>query len=226
MHPDTDIYLQVRRKEGRIFSDDIVRQLPDLPADHVFCHEWKVRAASAGRMLGYLEGLNRPLTILDLGCGNGWLTHRVAQTGESRVIGLDRNRLELEQAARVFGSGSRLLWAESNILSAPFAQASFDIILVAAAIQYFPDLRRLILALRALLAPGGEIHLLDSPLYAPEALAAARERSRQYYENLGIPRMAEFYHHHPVTDLDAFNPVFLYRPARDDSPFPWIRLQP
>lgn len=208
-----------------MYSDDILRQLPQVANDHPLVREWQVRALSARRLLSYLDSLNRPLTILDLGCGNGWLTHHLAGAVNRRVVGSDRNRVELQQAARVFGSDDRVLWAESNILSAPFAPGSFDVVLVVAAIQYFPDLRRLILALLELLRSDGEVHLLDSPLYAPDEVAAARERSRKYYENLGFSEMAKYYHHHAVTLLDSFAPVYLYKPQPGDSPFPWIRLQ-
>ena len=83
--------------------------------------------------------------------------------------------------------------------------------------------------LSPLLKARGEIHILDSPLYSIDALPGARERSRQYYENLGFPEMAANYHHHSAEALTAYRPTWLYippsPPSRDDSPFPWVSLR-
>jgi hypothetical protein len=96
-------------------------------------------------------------------------------------------------------------------------------------LQYFPDLPALIRALRPLLASGGEIHILDSPFYSPEAVPAARERTRRYYAELGFPLMASHYHHHSFAGLDPYTFDCLYDPSSaaahsGDSPFPWIRV--
>ncbi len=39
-----DLYLRVREKEGRLYSDQIVARLPDIPADHPLVDEWRARA--------------------------------------------------------------------------------------------------------------------------------------------------------------------------------------
>jgi len=226
-------YLSVRRKEGRVYSDEIVSQLPNVPDDHPLQEEWRARAASSHRLARYLAGLGRPLRMLDLGCGNGWLASRLAEAADLSVVGLDRNHVELDQARRVFSHRSELSWVGADIFRAPFPAQSFDIILIACAIQYFADIALLIRTLRPLLATRGEIHIVDSPFYLPQQLPAARQRSRSYYTNLGFPEMATHYHHHPSTVLDAYRPVYLYTPdktsrhaeSRPDSPFSWICIR-
>ena len=109
----------------------------------------------------------------------------------------------------------------------------FDTIVLASVIQYFPDLPNLLQALRGLLRPGGEIHLVDSPLYPLDAVPAARERTQAYYTSLGFPEMANHYYHHPEDALVGLPARWLYLPGnlsarlsrwrgRDASPFPWI----
>ncbi len=71
--------------------------------------------------------------------------------------------------------------------------------MVASVIQYFPDLPALIRGLRKLLTKRGEVHIIDSPLYGEQGLAAARERTRAYYAGLGFPEMGEQYFHHTPT---------------------------
>jgi SAM-dependent methyltransferase len=232
---DSDLYLHVREKEGRLYSDEVVRGLPGLPPAHPLRAEWRARAASAARLCAYLAQLARPLTILELGCGNGWLTNRLAQVQDCRAVGVDLNHHELSQAARLF-AGHRLTFLAADIFQAPFGERSFDAIIIASAIQYFPDPSALIRRLMPLLSERGEIHVLDSPLYAPSEIADARARTQAHYAALGFPEMAGHYHHHTLDALAGFHPTLLYDPRSPlarlrrrlrlaDSPFPWIRLR-
>ncbi len=124
----------------------------------------------------------------------------------------------------------------ADIFQPPFLPASFNIIVVASVIQYFPDLPVLIRGLRKLLAKRGEVHIIDSTLYGEQELAAARERTEAYYAGLGFPQMAEQYFHHTRGELDEFSPRWLYRPnsiearisrglGQKGSPFPWICIE-
>ncbi len=232
----SDIYSRVREKDGRLYSDDVVGRLPDLPGAHPLRTEWRARAASAARLCAHLAQLSRPLTILELGCGNGWLANRLARLHSCRVVGVDLNHFELSQAARVFAGNHRLMLLIADIFHAPFCERSFDTIIIASAIQYFPDLPMLIQRLTPLLSERGEIHILDSPLYPPSEVAEARARTQAYYAALGFPEMADHYHHHLLDTLAGFHPVRLYDPQSPlarlrrlfhlvDSPFPWIRLR-
>ena len=112
-----------------------------------------------------------------------------------------------------------------------------NVVVLASVVQYVPDLWVAVARLLGWLAPGGELHVLDSPLYRPEEIAAARERTRRYYAQLGVPQMAEAYHHHAWSALDGFDVDVAYRPdsvrrrlerrlGRVRSPFPWIRIRP
>jgi SAM-dependent methyltransferase len=234
MNP-VDLYLSVREKEGRLYPDDLAARLPDLPPEHPLSGEWRARAASCEWLKRYLARSSQPLAILELGCGNGWLSNQLAGIPSTWVCGLDRNPLELAQAVRLF-AGSNLVFLEADISSLPFSLRSFDVILLASVIQYIADLPALILRLKPLLKPGGEIHLLDSPLYRPGELLSARQRSRSYYASLGIPEMAGHYFHHPVSALEPFSAHWLYRPdslkarlarrfGEAVSPFPWVCLR-
>lgn len=234
MKESVELYVRVRRAEGRLYPDEVVRNLPEIPAEHPLRPEWKARASSAGRLLRYLSRFSEPLRILDLGCGNGWLAQRLARGIGARATGVDLNQIELAQACRVFGQRPGLRWVAADIRAPPFPPGSFEVVVIAASIQYFPSIPRLMDALCPLLVRGGEVHLLDSPLYADDAVAPARDRSCRYYSDLGFPEMAEHYHHHPRSAFDAYRPRWLYTPvttaeewrrAPEDSPFPWLRLQ-
>lgn len=232
---ETDLYLRVREKEGRLYSDDIVARLPFIPNGHPLVDEWQARSASASRLTRYLSTRPRPLRILDLGCGNGWLSNMLATCGH-HVIGMDQNSHELKQAARVFLPNPRLLFFKGDIFSAPFLPFQFDVIVLASVIQYFQDINALLSVLSNHLKPQAEIHMIDSPLYSEYELEKAILRSQQYYTSLGFSEMAEHYFHHRLSDLNACHPKRLYHPqplkhfvnrwlGRVDSPFPWIMIK-
>ena len=230
----SELYLRVREKEGRLYSDDVVARLPDISSDHPLAKEWRTRADSSTRLIRYLAKLSRPLNILELGCGNGWLSGKLSQISGAQVWGIDVLSCELTQASRLFTS-PRLTFLAADIFRAPFSHRTFDVIVLASVIQYFPDLPALITTLQTFLKSHGEIHLLDSPFYQPAELPFARERSRAYYTALGFAEMAGHYFHHPVTALDPYSPRWYYRPenfrvrlthrfGKAVSPFPWIVL--
>lgn len=194
------LYIAVRSAEHRVIGDEILKVLPYPPQYYVHYGEWHIRARSFERFSRSLK--KKHLNILDLGCGNGWMANKLYQSGH-RVTGVDINLVELEQAEKVFGSNDRLQWVYTDILKDGVTNHPFDLIVLGASCQYFHDITMLTDALRNLLAAGGEIHLLDSFFYTNGNIEAARQRTKEYYLNMGYPQMAEYYHHHLAEDLKA-----------------------
>ena len=231
-------YLDARKREGRLYPDAIVELLPNVPAGHPLEQEWRQRADSSDRLLAHLRRHHGPLRVVDLGSGNGWLANRVAGLPSSEVVGLEANEVELAQSQRVFSGRRELRFVAGDMLTAPAPLDAPDAVILASVIQYVADLRGLLERLLRWLAPGGEVHLLDSPLYRPDEVAAARERTKRYYAELGVPQMADAYHHHAWAALDGFKAEVPYRPGavlprlercvmgHARSPFPWVRIQP
>ena len=184
-----------------LFTDREVAQLPYLIAAHPRCREWTGRIASTDRLVSYLTNHKKAAGILEIGCGNGWLSRRLSDVPGCRVIGLDPNLGELRQAARVFRKQRNLKFIYGEFYSDVLQDLSFDIIVIAASIQFFPNLSQLIPDALAYLRPHGELHLLDSPLQQEDL-----KRFRHRY---------------------LYNPQsFWNRIRRKDTLHPWVCVTP
>lgn len=220
-------YLAVREKEARILTDAEVRKLPYLDRD-----EWPFRVKSTERFINYVVAKKTESYILTIGCGNGWFSNKIAEvTPQNEVIGLDVNREELEQAVRVFKKKNlKFVYADIFKISETF-EAKFDIITLNGAIQYFENFEVLITLLKSFLKPKGEIHIIDSPFYKETEILAAKERTQEYYSELGVPEMTENYFHHDEQFVQNFDVLYTYKRniihkilGKKDSPFSWYRF--
>jgi SAM-dependent methyltransferase len=222
-----ELYLRALRKENRIYSDAEVKELPKAFFYNLHRQEWADREKNANRLLAYLRKVQGDSQLLDIGCGNGWLANRIARMEQFKVWGIDINLFALQQAKRVFNAAN-LHFAYGDIFEDIFPTARFDCIILNQTIDFFPDLAQLINRCRYFLKSGGEIHIIDSPLYQDKELESARQKSIQHFENLGVPEMSDFYFHHTRNELDTFDFQFLYKPRRlfgkNDSPYPWVRI--
>lgn len=231
--PDFEtLYTSLRSKEGRIYSDGELLHLPDIQTTHPHYKEWRLRKHSSQKLISYLTRKKKPLDILEIGCGNGWLSHRLSAIPGSKVTGIDINFTEIQQAARVFQHIPNLHFMYAQIQPGLFKEKRFDSILFAASIQYFASLAETINNTLPLLKPGGEIHIIDSSFYPVSEVLAARQRSRQYYESVGFRQMADFYFHHSLDALKSYNYSLLFNPksmagklSRNKNPFHWICIR-
>jgi SAM-dependent methyltransferase len=223
-----ELYIRIRNKEGRMYPDETVKMLPEVPATHPHFAEWIVRKRSSFRLIRHLTAKKKSFRILEIGCGNGWLCHRLSLIPGATVTGLDINHTELEQAMRVFGKVDNIRFVDE----VKEMEADVDIIIYSASIQYFPDLAGMLQWSLRRLSSGGEIHILDSPFYGAGELSAAQKRTTDHFAALGFPDMARYYHHHPRAALKPFKPILLYDPwsvvarlLRRKDPFPWYCIK-
>lgn len=141
--------------------------LPTLTRTHPRYPEWVSRITSCHRLIRYLAANKKAAHILEIGCGNGWLSHQLSSVPGSRVIGLDSNLNELRQAARVFRQQSNLKFIYGDFYSDVLQDLTFDIIVMSATIHHFPCIPSMIGDVLPHLRAGGELHLIDSCLYRP-----------------------------------------------------------
>ncbi|GAC1311612.1 MAG: class I SAM-dependent methyltransferase [Mucilaginibacter sp.] len=225
-----DLYIEVRRKEKRVLSDCQVMFLPDIEPSHIYFDEWQLRKRSSKRLIAYLERKNRPLEILEIGCGNGWLSSKCAAIPGSKVIGIDISDEEITQAKRLLKKNN-LEFRLANFNAEEFSGEKFDVILFAASIQYFPSVKIVLDNALSCLSERGEVHILDSHFYKRGELRNAVKRTGDYYSALGYPEMAAYYFHHSLDELDEFNyevlinPRSVYNALTNRNPFYWISIK-
>jgi ubiquinone/menaquinone biosynthesis C-methylase UbiE len=100
---------------------------------------------------GVLEWLNAQMGefILDMGCGDGQLTQRVAATG-AHVLGVDASA-DMVAAARERGIEAE----QANAESLPFRDATFDAVFSNAALHWMRDQDAMMAQVHRVLKPGG-----------------------------------------------------------------------
>ena len=226
----SDTYIKVRKKENRFYSEAQIKNLPDLDEKDIHYDEWQLRKKSTNRFLNHIKSRNKPLRILDIGCGNGWFSNLMSNIERVEVVGLDVNTIELEQATNSFPK-ENLSFVCANLFEiTELNDQKFDVIVFNSCIQYFENLNELFQITRDLLLENGEIHIIDTPFYKNNEIESARQRTQTYYKNLGFQEMAKNYFHHCFENLGNY--IIKYKPTtsflryfKKDSPFCWILIK-
>lgn len=163
-------HLAIRHAEGG-GSDDAAYYL-DLPFRRgagPVDWQWPMRAATyrcfERKILAPLEqAAGRPLRILDLGAGVGWLAYRLALRGhQPAAVDLLDDPLDGLGAARHYPRGFPCMQAEFDRI--PLAEEQFDLAVFNASFHYAVDYRATLREVRRLLGWGGQVVILDTPIF-------------------------------------------------------------
>lgn len=218
-NPFEKAYLNLRSRENRLLSDDVVKMLPDIDKSHPNKKEWEMRKSSLYKVIQSLKKSSAK-RVLELGCGNGWFSHKVATSLQVEICAIDVNEVELIQGARVFNNDENLCFAYADISTSVFEPDKFDAIILGSSVQYFSSLEILFGRLFDLLESDGSIYIVDSPFYPSKSEAEnARKRSVDHFSSLKVSEMADQYFHHTFDELKGFNYKVIYNPKSVSSLF-------
>lgn len=110
----------------------------------------------------------RPMRILDVGCGTGLLTTRLAGELAVPVIGIDYSIGMLEAASRRHAGVS---WVQADATALPLRDEVADTLVCTESFHWYPDQDRALREFRRVLVPGGRAYVA---LVGPPADVVAR----------------------------------------------------
>jgi len=175
-----EAYGRHRAAEGRGHAGDDLLALPYLTHGPL-ARQWAVRARSFEALMRHVvrpeaRRLQRPLTLLDLGAGNGWLSYRAALEGHrAMAVDIRDDAIDGLGAAGPFieRTGGRIMCIKASFAAIPRAIAGADVTVFNAALHYATDLAATIAEAARATRPGGMLVILDSPSYRRDRDGAA-----------------------------------------------------
>jgi SAM-dependent methyltransferase len=166
LEPVLEQYRRVRTREGyRPHDATYYRMLPNVARSDPQAARWRVRRESYAHLLRHAIPPGGPARVLDLGAGNGWLSHRLTLVGHRAVAvdqldddrdGLGVCRMYLVPFAVVQADFARL----------PFEPAQFDVAVFDGSLHYAPDPAAALAEARRMLVERGVLVVMDSPMFA------------------------------------------------------------
>lgn len=167
-------YESIRRLEGRGSPDmDYYRALPFKDLSGKFSRDWAIRARSFNMLVKKLLTpvqalLQRPLKILDLGAGNGWLSNRLAAQGD-RVFAVDLliNDLDGLSAWKYYQHQFTPIQAEFNHL--PIMDSFADVAIFNASFHYSENYVETLNEALRVVGEQGAVVIMDTPIYRRQA---------------------------------------------------------
>jgi SAM-dependent methyltransferase len=191
-------YEFVRAAEDRGSLDPgfyLTLPFPDLNGNNL-SGQWKIRAHTfehiVHEILLPLEmRLDRPLDILDLGAGNGWLSYRLGIMGHRPVaVDLVTNDRDGLGAARHYEAHLPRMFprVQADLNRLPFASSNFDLAIFNASFHYSEDFATTLTEALRCVRPGSPIVIADTPWYREEhsGLAMIAEKRSHFLRTYGF----------------------------------------
>lgn len=175
-----------RAEEGRGYGGAELLSLPYLQSGP-FARQWAVRARTFDAFLKHVvrpmaRVAARPLKVLDLGAGNGWLSYRLAVDGHGcTAIDIRDDMVDGLGAADGFPGAAGFDRLVASFDALPLPADGADVAVFNAALHYATDLEAVLAEAARVVRPGGRIAILDSPFYARDrdggAMVAEKHRA-------------------------------------------------
>lgn len=159
-------YTRIRALEGRCESpEEYLLRLPYPQPSHPLSKQWGIRARSYEALKKrVISKLPKGSNILDLGAGNGWLSARLQNNGMNPLaIDISGDPQDGLAAAQHFPTIPDLALASFDDL--PVRSNCADVVIFNASFHYSNDGHTVLREACRVLRPGGQIIIMDSPLY-------------------------------------------------------------
>jgi ubiquinone/menaquinone biosynthesis C-methylase UbiE len=162
-----------------------------------------------------------PHDVLDVGCGTGEFSSRVAALfPRASVTGVDLLESHLELARQRYrGFGDRLRFQQADAFELPFEKGSFDLVACRHMLQAVPEPERVLAEMVRVTRPGGVVHLIPEDyemiFAAPARLDIASfwtQGPRRYGAATGIDLFIgrHIYHHLRALPVDGIDIQYVH----------------
>ena len=149
-----ELILAERRDREDEFFDRVAGRWDTIAGDF---------ATGQARQRALAHLIPRRLTVADLGCGTGYLADALRPLVD-RVICVDRSEGMLTQARERLESrseGASFEFRQGEFDSLPLADAEVDGVVASMVLHHLPDLERPLREMRRVLAPGGNVAIVE-----------------------------------------------------------------
>jgi len=124
--------------------------------------------------------------ILDLACGTGTLTKKLARLQSTMITGLDPSANMLSVAKKRLGKKENTILKKGYAESLPFSEGSFAVVTVSYGIRNFADMETSLQEIRRVLEPGGHLFILE---FSPEKGNSPGNVLKKFYIHKVLPRI-------------------------------------
>lgn len=167
-------YRIVREREGRRgVSAGYYRSLPVVPDNDPFAGDWRVRRETYRHLLRHVLAAGpQPSAVLDVGAGSGWLSHRLSTLGH-HVVAVDAIEDAEDGLGAIRHYATPIVALHADFDALPLVPGQFDLVVFNGSLHYAPDVAASLARARAMLAPGGALAVMDSPMFRADRDGAA-----------------------------------------------------
>lgn len=117
--------------------------------------------------------LNKEMTVLELACGTGLLSVRIARS--VKLLEATDFSEEMIRQAKAKAHSSRLHFSVQDATSLPYTPETFDAVVISNALHIMPEPEKALAEIRRVLKPGG---LLIAPTFTAASSLCGRMRIR------------------------------------------------
>lgn len=153
---------------------------------------WAMRRRSyqtllAGVLEPQVKATGRPLRVLDLGAGNGWLSYRLSQQGyQVAAVDLLTNSIDGLGAHTHYDRPFLAIQAEFDRL--PLSEGQADVVIFNGSLHYASHYEQTLVEVLRVLTEDGRMVIMDSPFYhdPTSGRQMVREREERFAQRYGF----------------------------------------
>jgi SAM-dependent methyltransferase len=159
---------EMRRADRQVMTfAEAYQALPSVSPPAFNVDERRIRQQSLDTLLRAFSTVRCSARVLDLGAGNCWLSQRLTVLGHA-VVAVDLN----DDRENGLGAGAAAVVEfprmQAGFEKLPFEAGQFDVVVFNASLHYAVNPRAVLTEGRRMLASGGALVVMDSPMFAQE----------------------------------------------------------